>query len=152
MVEKFILTFGKEQKIRNSWQQEIVEEAFHRSQFNTRSFCNQECISQLLDESRKEPDQKFKCDLMGLPMEDCKPEGVFGSTGDDGTCEPVVKNCDSSFPKVDGSCRNKDGNGEAMSVYKRLVPADYCQSSDSNLSGLPRCREGVKLFDLIIRR
>lgn len=78
-----------------------------------------------------------------------KPEGGnFGSTGDDGTCETEVNYCDSSFPKVDGSCRNKQGNGETMSTYKRLVPADYCQSSDSNLSGLPRCREGVKFFDL----
>ena len=149
MIEKFILTFGKEQKIGNSWQQEVVEKAFHRSQSNTRSSCDQQCIiSQLLKDSKNGPTEEFKCDFMG----DCKPEGGlesgFGSTGDDGTCESEVKNCDSSFPKVDGSCRNKQGNGEAMSTYKRLVPADYCQSSDLNLSGLPRCREGVEFFDL----
>ena len=145
MVEKLILTFGKEQKIGNSWQQEVVEKAFHRSQSNTRSSCDQKCIISLLEDSKNGPTQDFKCDLMG----GCKPEGgLLGSTGDDGSCESKVKNCDSSFPKVDGSCRNKNGNGEAMSTYKRLVPADYCQSSDLNLSGLPRCREGVYFIDV----
>ena len=45
--------------------------------------------------------------------------------------------CDSSYPTLDGSCRNKNDDGRSMATYKRLVPANYCDQKQ-----YPRCRQG----------
>ena len=42
--------------------------------------------------------------------------------------------CDSSFPTYDGSCNHPNNFSRAMSSYKRLVAAEYCDNQHQ-----PRC-------------
>ena len=53
--------------------------------------------------------------------------------------------CDSSYPTLDGSCRNENDDGRSMATYKRLVPANYCDQKQ-----YPRCRQGNFSGSLII--
>ena len=62
-------------------------------------------------------------------------------TNDDGTAESST--CDSSFPPVNGFCRNENNDGAAMKPYKRLVPSAYCpRKDDFDRDDNPRCRIG----------
>ena len=51
--------------------------------------------------------------------------------------------CDSSYPPVNGFCRNENNDGAAMKPYEGLVPPAYCpRKDDFDRDDNPRCRIG----------
>lgn len=56
---------------------------------------------------------------------------------------PVLNDpkCTSSYPPVNGLCRNEENNGAALTPYKRLVPPAYCSpdNSENGRKDNPRC-------------
>ena len=57
--------------------------------------------------------------------------------------------CDSSYPPVNGFCRNENNDGAAMKPYKRLVPPAYCPRKDAfDRDDNPRCRIGYNLYHI----